>query len=150
MTAKYFVDTNVIVYAHDRSEPQKQQRALEILEYLSSNNRGAISTQILSEFFVTATRKITIPLTVRDAYAQIEAFSRSWPILSITSLIVLEAARGVRDYQLNFWDAQLWAAAKLNQLPFIVSEDFNSGATIEGVRFINPFADDFQIAEALV
>lgn len=57
----------------------------------------------------------------------------------ITDLIVLEAARGVRDHATSFWDAQVWATAKLNQIPVVLSEDFASGSVIEGVRFENPF-----------
>jgi len=64
-------------------------------------------------------------------------------MLDHTPLIVLEAARGVRDYQFNYWDAQIWAAARLNQIDTILSEDFNTGAMIEGVRFVNPFVKDF-------
>ena len=65
----------------------------------------------------------------------------------MTGLIVLEAARGIWDHQLNFWDAQIWAAARLNQIGVIFSEDFSPGAIIEGVRFINPFASDFRLDE---
>ena len=60
-----------------------------------------------------------------------------------TPLIIFEAGRGVRDYQLSYYDAQIWATARLNQIPTIFSEDFNNGATLEGVQFINPFAPDF-------
>jgi predicted nucleic acid-binding protein len=60
---------------------------------------------------------------------------------------VLEAARGARDYQMHFWDAQIWATARLNQITYILSEDFNTGSVIEGVRFVNPFAPDFQISD---
>jgi len=63
-------------------------------------------------------------------------------VKEITPFVVLEAARGVRDYQFSYWDAQVWAVAKLNQIPVIYSEDFNVGAEIEGIRFLNPLADD--------
>jgi len=65
----------------------------------------------------------------------------------VSGLIILEAARGVETYQLSFWDAQIWASARLNQIPIIFSEDFNVGASIEGVRFVNPFAPGFQITD---
>ncbi len=147
MTARYFVDTNVLIYAHDNAAPQKQLMALELLDFLFTSGKGVISTQVLGEFFTIATRKIASPLTVAEAYAQIEGFTRSLEVLPITERIVLAAARGVRDYQINFWDAQLWAAAKINNIATILSEDFNTGATIESVRFVNPFAADFQMAE---
>ena len=62
-------------------------------------------------------------------------------------MIILEAARGVETHHLSFWDAQIWATARLNQIPIVFSEDFNTGASLEGVRFINPFATDFQISD---
>ncbi len=58
-------------------------------------------------------------------------------------MVVLEALRGVRDHQLSYYDAQVWATARLNQVPVIFSEDFKPNATLEGVRFVNPFASDF-------
>jgi len=60
---------------------------------------------------------------------------------------VLTATRGVRDHVLSYYDAQIWATALLNQVPVIFSEDFNSGATLEGVRLINPFAAQFKLAD---
>jgi len=147
MIAKYFVDTNVLVYAYDRSEPYKQQRALELIDALVASGVGAISAQVLSEFFVTATRKLTAPLSVTEAHERIEQFLRFWTVLDLTGIIVLEASRGVREYQLNFWDAQIWAAARLNQIPIIFSEDFNSGQVTEGVRFVNPFGEAFRLDE---
>jgi len=63
--------------------------------------------------------------------------------LDLTPLIVLEAMRGVREHKLAYWDSQLWATARLNQIPIILSENFSVGATLEGVHFVNPFAPDF-------
>jgi predicted nucleic acid-binding protein len=147
MSAEVLVDTNVLVYAYDRSEPAKQTQALTILDHLALRNRGAISTQILAEFFVTVTRKIAEPLSVGDAYARLENYLQSWLVLEMSGLIVLEAARGVRDHRFNLWDAQIWAAARLNQLATVFSEDFSTDSVIEGVRFVNPFAPDFQITD---
>lgn len=144
MSANYFVDTNVLVYSYDRSEPEKQQQALNLLDMLIITNTGIISTQVLSEFFVTVTRKLPAPLSTSEAYQRIEHFLRFWTVLDLTGMIVLEAARGVHDHQLNFWDAQIWAAARLNQIPVVLSEDFNTGQVIEGVRFVNPFDETFQ------
>ena len=62
----------------------------------------------------------------------------------VKGMTVLEAARGVRDHQFNFWDAQIWATARLNQIPLVFSDDFSVGAVIEGVKFVNPFVEDFQ------
>ena len=147
MSASVLVDTNVLVYAYDRAAAQKQQRALDTLDQLATRGTGALSTQVLAEFFVAVTRKITAPLSVAEAYTRIENYLVSWTVLDMSGLVVLEAARGVRDYRMNFWDAQIWAIARLNQIAWIFSEDFSTGSTIEGVRFVNPFASDFQIAD---
>jgi len=147
MSDRVLVDTNVLVYAYDRSEPEKQQRALEVLDHLAVTGIGVISTQVLAEFFVAITRKIPAPLTVAEAYDRVKNYLQSWTVLDVTGMIVLEAARGVRDHQFNFWDAQIWAAARLNQIPVVFSEDFNAGQVTEGVRFVNPFAEDFQLGD---
>lgn len=145
MNDKVFVDTNVLVYAYDRSEPEKQRRALEVLDRLAVTGAGVISTQVLAEFFVALTRKIPAPLSAVEAHERIKNYLQSWAVIDLTGMIVLEAARGVRDHQFNFWDAQIWATARLNQIPAVFSEDFNDGAVIEGVRFVNPFAEGFDI-----
>ena len=80
---------------------------------------------------------------------QIDRFQTLWPVFLLTPLIVTEAARAVRDYQLTYYDAQIWATARLNGVPVIFSEDFQTGRTLEGVRFVNPFADDFRLDEWL-
>lgn len=140
MIGKIFVDTNILVYAYDRSQAQKQLAAMQILNQLAVSGTGVISTQVLAEFFVTIThkRKLPFPLSVAQAYERIQNYLQAWEVVEVTGLIVLEAARGVRDYQFSFWDAQIWATAKLNQIAVVYSEDFNVGAAIEGVRFINP------------
>ena len=107
------------------------------------SGRGRLSAQILGEFFRTVTQKIPSPLSPGDAHGQIATLIRAFPALPITPLIVLEAARGVRDHRLNYWDAQVWATARLNQIPLVLSEDFKDGLVLDGVRFVNPFARSF-------
>ena len=70
----------------------------------------------------------------------------SWDDSPVTPLIVLEAARGVRDHRLGYWDAQLWATARLNQIPTVLSEDFADGQTLDAVRFHDPFLPRFDLA----
>ena len=144
---KVFVDTNVLVYAYDRSEPEKQRQASWILDRLALAGIGVVDTQIMAEFFVAVTRKISAPLSVEEAYQRIQNYVRSWPVLRISEMVVLEAARGVRDYQFSFWDAQVWAAARLNQISVVFSEDFNTGSQIEGISFVNPFSADFRFGK---
>jgi predicted nucleic acid-binding protein len=139
MNDSYLVDTNILVYAYDRSEHQKQKRARTILDWLESRGFGTLSTQILGEFFRIVTRKLAEPLTPRQAYVELERHLRTWSTLDITRAVVLEAGRGCVAYRMPFWDAQIWATAKLNQVPQILSEDFQHGRVIEGVEFKNPF-----------
>ena len=150
MSDRIFADTNVLVYGYDRSEPQKQRRALEVLDRLAVSRVGVISTQVLAEFFVAVTRKIETPLSVSEAYVRVKNYLQAWTVLDLTGMIVLEAARGVREHQFNFWDAQIWAAARLNQIPVVFSEDLNVGTVTEGVHFVNPFAEDFQIEDWII
>ena len=138
------VDTNVLVYAHDRSERSKQRRAIDVLDRITAADNGALSAQVLSEFYSTATHKLSPPLTLEQAEAQLGYFVDLWTVFDVTPRVVLEAVRGVREHGLSFWDAQIWAAARLNQVPVVFSEDFNPGTVVEGVCFVNPFAEDFQ------
>jgi len=150
MSDRGFVDTNVLVYAYDRSEPEKQRQALEVLDRLAMTRAGVISTQVLAEFFVAVTGRIPAPLSMAEALERLKNYLQSWAVVDLTGFIVLEAARGVREHQFNFWDAQIWATARLNQVPVVFSEDFTDGAVIEGVRFVNPFAKSFKIEEWLL
>jgi predicted nucleic acid-binding protein len=143
------LDTNVLVYFVDPGDPQKQYRAEEVMNALRANQNGRLSVQNLAEFFYTSTRKLKPPLSPGQAIEQIGRFQTLWPVFSLTPVVVTEAARGVRDHQLAYYDAQIWATARLNGVPVIFSEDFQTGRTLEGVRFVNPFADDFQLDEWL-
>ena len=141
--APILIDTNLLIYLYDQNQPTRQSRAVAVLDQLELIGLGRLSVQSLSEFFSVSTIKITPPLTPSEALNQVNLFIRSWPVFDLTPLIVLEAARGVRDYQMSYYDAQIWATARLNQIPTIFSEDFNVGATLEGVQFINPFSPEF-------
>lgn len=76
-------------------------------------------------------------------------FTRLWPIFDLTPMIVMEAGRGVRDHKLSYYDAQVWATARLNQVPIVFSEDFRDGSILEGVHFINPFSPKFLLEKWL-
>lgn len=138
MTDRQLIDTNILVYAYDHSEPEKQEKAVEILNNVVEEGSGVISTQVLSEFFVASTKKIPSPLTLREASERVENFISIWPVIEITPLIIIEAMRGARQYTLSFWDSLIWATARLNQIRIVLSEDFNAGQTLEGIRFVNP------------
>lgn len=141
------IDTNVLVYAHDRGEPDKQRLAFQTLDALQLSQRGRLSVQCLAEFFGIATRGAVPKLAVPEAARQVDDLARTWPVYDLTPLVVLEAVRGVREHRLSYYDAQIWATAKLNQVPVIMSEDFASGSTLEGVQFVNPFEPRFVIQD---
>ena len=143
--ADVLVDTNVLVYAHDPSDPTKQQRAIAVLDGLHSAGRGALSVQSLAEFFVATTRGPSPRLKATAAARQVERLILAWPVLDLTPAILMEAGRGVTERKLSYFDAQLWASARLNQMAAIFSEDFASGSTLDGVRFVNPFAGGFSL-----
>ena len=137
------VDTNVLVYFFDNNTPKKQERAELVLNRLRGAGLGRLSTQNLAEFINAAMRKLDPPMTAAKAMEHAALFSVTWPIFNLTPLIVLEAARGVRDHMLAYYDAQIWAVARLNQIPVVFSEDFQDGRILEGVRFVNPFLPTF-------
>jgi len=138
MTAT-LIDTNILVYAHDPSEGEKAASAIEILDKLQAAQEGRLSAQCLGEFYVVATRGDSPLLSSSEAARQVDLLSQSFRTLDITSMIVMEAARGVQEHQFSYWDAQIWATARLNQIPVILSEDFQPGSSFEGVSFLNPF-----------
>jgi predicted nucleic acid-binding protein len=145
-SSAFLVDTNVLVYAYDPSDGDKRKRSIEVLESLGTRQMGSLSAQILGKFFVTVTRKIPSPMTEAEAERSVTNYARSWVVYDLTKSIVLEAMRGLQRHRLSYWDSLIWATAKLNNVPNILSEDFNDGALLEGVRFLNPFTASFDLA----
>ena len=141
----FFLDTNVLVDAYDPADASKRTRAMTVLTRLGAQQRGALSAQVLSEFVVTVTRKITPPLTLEEAEQRVINYMRSWRVYDLTARVVVEAVRGARQHQLPYWDSLIWATAKLSGAPTVLSEDFSDGRLIEGVRFLNPFAPTFDL-----
>lgn len=138
MIAKVFVDTNILVYCYDRSNPAKQRQAIETVDQIARSRAGAISTQVLGEFYNVVTRKLPKPLSAEDAWERLNHYASAWTVYDLTPQVVLEAVRGVRERALSYWDAQIWAVARLHQIPVVLSEDFQDGSLLEGVRFLNP------------
>jgi predicted nucleic acid-binding protein len=139
------IDTNVLIYSCDRRDFDKQQQAMDLMALLQDRGSGCISVQSLAEFFSATTRGRDPLLSVANACARQAELARMWRVLDLTPAITLEAAAGVRDHRLNYWDAQIWATARLNQVPLVLSEDFQDGHWLEGVRFRNPFLTTFDL-----
>ena len=149
---KILIDTNILVYAYDPGDPVRQQQAALILSELRLRNTGMLSVQSLAEFFsavIRPKRGMPARLTPAEALEQVQLLSTAFEVYALTRFTILEAGRGVRDYQLSYYDAQIWAVARLNQVPVIFSEDFKNGQTLEGVQFFDPFAPGFNLADWL-
>jgi predicted nucleic acid-binding protein len=137
------IDSNILVYAFEPRDVERQEKAFTILLKLEESGAGCLSVQCLSEFVNVIITKKRLPID--QAMIQVEKWNNSFPVFILTPQIVLEAARGVRDHGLATYDAQIWATARLNQIPVVFSEDFQDGQILEGVRFVNPFAGRFEV-----
>jgi predicted nucleic acid-binding protein len=144
------VDSNVLIYAWDRDLPSKQARAIAVLKAIADAQAGALSTQVLGETYRGLTRRIKSRLPEDQAADHMRDLAAAWPTHDITVRVALEALRGALRHRFPYWDAQLWATARLNQIPIVLSEDFSDGSEIEGVRFVDPFADAFDLDSLLV
>ena len=135
-------DTNVFIYAHDPGAAAKKVRAVSHIAELAARSELTVSAQVLNEFYARATRPNRPPALTSDAAAQIvRDIARSATVLSLTPDITLRALQGVADYGLSWWDSLIWAMARENGITVIYTEDLPGMAEIEGVRYINPFAD---------
>jgi predicted nucleic acid-binding protein len=139
MTGAVFVDTNILIYAHDRDANEKRRVAASALEELWSNKTGRVSVQVLQEFYVTVTKKLATPLA-RAAAREIIRTYTPWVQASTTPETVIRAAELSELAQLSFWDGLIVAAAEQVSATAILSEDMNTGQVIAGIRIVNPFA----------
>jgi predicted nucleic acid-binding protein len=144
--AAFLVDTSVLVYAYDPGDAAKASRARVCIRRLGDARNGAVSAQVLGEFFVAVTRRVCPPLSVLEAEQIATNLSRAWAVYDVTGAAVLEAMRAVQRYQFQYWDALIWATAKLNGIPTVLTEDLPSGVLVEGVRFEDPFGSAFDLA----
>ena len=133
-----FIDTNIIVYAYDNYFPEKQQRAREIIISAVRSGNGVLSTQVLGEFFTVVTRKIKMPLSIRNARNIIEYLGRM-PVQEIDLLIVERAIDTLEQYKISYWDSLIVAAAERAQCKRILSEDLNAEQKYHGIEIVNPF-----------
>ena len=136
--SKVFLDTNVLVYASDRDEPDKRRRARALLRATAADGNGMISTQVVQEFFVAATRKLAIdPLQAKAIVATLHRLD----LLEVTLEDINQAIDGVVLWQVSFWDALILAVAGRANCSVVYSEDLNAGQRYAGVEVKNPFAE---------
>jgi predicted nucleic acid-binding protein len=134
----YFLDTNILVYAFDRSAEQKHSLASQLVEDCWENENGCLSIQVLQEFFVTVTRKLAAPLEHSIA-RQIVSDLAKWRLHTPVASDLLQAIDLQNNYQLAFWDAQVIQSAASLGCKQLMSEDLNHGQLCGSVKVINPF-----------
>jgi predicted nucleic acid-binding protein len=139
MSDKTFVDTNVLVYAHDVDAGARHDTAAQLVADLWETRRAVISTQVLQEFYVNATRKIPSPLP-RSAARRVVATYAAWQTELVGPQDVLLASELEEQHGLSFWDALIVAAALKGGASTILTEDMSAGRTLSGIRLENPFA----------
>ena len=138
MSAPVFVDTNVLVYAHQANELIKQPIAAQWIERLWQEQSGRLSMQVLSEYYVTLTRKVKPPRPAADAWDDVRALS-SWNPQA-TDLELLTRAHEVElSYHLSWWDSLIVGAAQLQRCAVLLTEDLQHGALYGDVIVQNPF-----------
>lgn len=139
MTEKVFVDTNVLVYARDASEPQKQKQAMEWIAFLWTEKTGRLSFQVLNEFYLTVTRKLQPGMDTQSAREDVRFFL-AWRPIPVGARVV-EGAWHIQDrYKLSWWDALIVSAAQVSNCRYLLSEDLQENQKLGGVLVINPFS----------
>jgi len=131
-----FTDTNLLVYARDKSNPVKQQQAKKWLTALWQSQQGRLSTQVLNEFYVVVTQKLHVDKAI--ARAEVQDFMR-WQPIAIDS-DVIEKAWTVQDvFQFSWWDSLIVASAQQSNCQYLLTEDLQHNQQLDSVKVINPF-----------
>ena len=133
-----FVDTNVLVYARDDSEPDKQPRAAAWVEHLWRSRTARLNIQVLQEYYATTTRKLEPGLSPEQARADVRDLL-AWRPVPVDAEAI-EAGWSVEDrFGLSCWDALIVATAKIAGCEYLLTEDLQHGAELDGLRVVNPF-----------
>ena len=137
MSAKRFLDTNILVYAHDRAAGLKHDRARALVEDLWRTGSGVVSTQVLQEFCVSVRRKSGRALEAA-ALREIVADYLTWEVVVNTGRSILEALEMEKRFRISFWDALVIHAAETAGADVLYTEDLSDGQTYGTVRAVNP------------
>jgi predicted nucleic acid-binding protein len=136
------IDTNVLIYSTGIDGSPKAVAAYAVLKALSDNESGTVSTQVLSEYANTMLRLYSRAAR-QDVAHDLDDLRGTWPVLTVTETTVIDAVRGALEHGMSFYDAQLWATARLAGIDVVLTEDFTDGRVVEGVRFVDPFSPTF-------
>lgn len=134
--ARVTLDTHILVYAVDESAGERFYQAQHIIEMMLRRD-CVLTLQALAEFYFTVTRKGKLPQA--EARLQVEGWQTLFPTVIAKPATLARAISTLEAHQLSFWDALLWATARDSGVALLLSEDFQNGQTLEGVRIINPF-----------
>ncbi|HRA78799.1 MAG TPA: PIN domain-containing protein [Burkholderiaceae bacterium] len=143
MTAPVFVDANVLVYARDAGDATRQPRAQSWLEWLWREQLGRTSMQVLSEYYVTVTRKLRPGLPAEQAWDDVEALMH-WSPQPIDRATMARARTIEVRHRLSWWDALVVSAAREQGCAVLLTEDLQDGALVDGVRIRNPFTHSIE------
>jgi predicted nucleic acid-binding protein len=138
MSAKRFVDTNILIYAQDRSTGAKHEKARRLLDELWNSGEGVISTQVLQEFSVNVRRRSARPPSNEELHQAIEDFL-TWPVVVNSAASTLRALENEDRFQVSFWDGLILQAAEAAGADVLYTEDFSDGRLYGTVRAVNPF-----------
>ncbi len=137
---RYFVDTNLLVYAYDSSAGKKWELSSDIISLLWKYRTGVISTQVVQELFVILTHKVKRPIPPEKA-KEIIADILHWPLIVNDAENILRAVDLQITYRFSFWDSLILQAAISSRSDCLLSEDFQHGQVIESVTVVNPFLE---------
>ena len=140
MSDKCFVDTNILVYAHDRSAGVKHERARLLLEQLWNSGQGVLSTQVLQELCINLRRKVSRPLPIDEVRLLIRDYS-TWEVVTNTPESILQALEIEARYKISFWDALILQAAESSGASVLYSEDLATGQRYREIRVVNPLVE---------
>ncbi|RMF83822.1 MAG: PIN domain-containing protein [Nitrospirae bacterium] len=138
MAALFFVDSNLLLYRRDASEPAKQPLAATWLEALWRTRRGRISLQVLEEFYFVATHRLRPGLPREEARQEVRELV-TWRPLPITASLVAAAWVVEERYRFSFWDSLIIAAARESGCRYLLTEDLQGGQEVDGVQVVDPF-----------
>lgn len=133
---KSFIDTNIVVYANDRSDPDKQARSISVVEKLIRSGGGVISTQVLMEYTAVAVRKLG---QTRDAIARQTGILEKLEVVLVTGELIRTGHQLAEEHQISIWDGVILAAASMARCDRIISEDFDPARRYAGIPVVNPF-----------
>lgn len=138
MADRVFLDTNVLVYAHDWDAPDKKTRSQELIFGCLRDGSGVVSAQVLSEFFVTITRRVATPMPATQAKKEIVLLS-TMATVDIDATLVIRAVDMQEHWQLSYWDALILAAAERAGCQTVYSEDLSDGQSYGVLTVRNPY-----------